>query len=220
MRFPNAANGVGKIFKAEVLSMIAAVIFGVATLFGLFAVSLKSEGAAITMGIIMIILMCAAGVVLLVGGIINIIGYVQAARDEDGFRKAVICTIAGLVFSFVSYCFVNDTGFLGWLGTTFNMLSQVSNMLVTVFTILGLMNLSAKCNRPDMVARGSLILKELLTLYVVSLITIILIRILRENLFSLFIINFLTIFMMVTMVTVYILQLVYLVKAKNMLSEN
>ena len=49
-------------------------------------------------------------------------------------------------------------------------------MLVALFMIGGLMNLSAKCNRPDMVKRGHSILTTIVVSYLITLALSILIR--------------------------------------------
>ena len=82
-------------------------------------------------------------------------------------------------------------------------------MLVALFMIGGLMNLSAKCNRPDMVKRGHSILTTIVVSYLITLALSILIRFgAYTGLSALF-----TVF-------IYVLELIYLAKAKKMLAEN
>lgn len=220
MRFPHAAKGVSKLFTAEILLLIASLVTVVSTVFAVLASSTNNEDTATGFALMMLALIIPAGVILIVGAILNIIGYFQAARDEDAFSKAIIFTVANLILSSASNFFVNQTGFLGWLSTAFNVLGQIASLLSFVFTIFGLMNLSEKCNRPDMVDRGSFILKELVIVYIVTFIVNFITRYFRENAFNNFIVYVLTAFAAVTTVVIYILQIVYLAKAKKMLKEH
>ena len=69
MKFPNAANGVKKLFTAQVLSLIAAIatIIGLALLI-ITAASAEAnvEGGAIAAGLGTIVLMGAASVLILI----------------------------------------------------------------------------------------------------------------------------------------------------------
>ncbi len=152
MKFPNAAKGVKKIFNAEIISLIAALIGGAGLISGLIGASKETdESVGITLLTISGALLIVSGIALLVAGIMNIIGFIQAAKDEEGIKRAVLCTVFSALFAFVAAFFENQTGFLGGLGTVLSSIATVLNMLVALFMIGGLMNLSAKCNRPDMV---------------------------------------------------------------------
>lgn len=222
MKFPHAAKGVSKIFSAEILSLIAVIICGIATV--VLSIVLSSgeadntshEPFFIALGIVMII----AAILLLVGGIINIIGYFQAAMDEDGFKKAIYCTILGIIFSVIASVLVGKTGFLGWLCTTLNVLSEVMQLLVIFFSIGGLMNLSAKCHRQDMVADGSFLLKLVGWICILYAVILILTRVFRENAFNKTLVIIFTTIAMILAVIQYILYLSYLSRAKIMLSES
>ena len=158
MKFPNAAKGVKKIFNAEIISLIAALVGGAGIILGLIGASNETdESAGTTLLAVSGILLIISGIALLVAGIINIVGYIQAAKDEEGIKRAVLCTVFSCAFAFAAF-FENQTGFLGGLGTVLSTISTVLNMLVALFMIGGLMNLSAKCNRHDMVKRGHSIL--------------------------------------------------------------
>ena len=155
MKFPNAAKGVKKIFNAEIISLIAALIGGAGLIPGLIGASQETgDSVGTTLLAVSGALLIVSGIALLVAGIMNIIGFIQAAKDEEGIKRAVLCAVFSALFAFVAAFFENQTGFLGGLGTVLSSIATVLNMLVALFMIGGLMNLSAKCNRPDMVKRG------------------------------------------------------------------
>ena len=83
MKFPNAAKGVKKIFNAEIISLIAALIGGAGLISGLIGASKETgESVGTTLLAVSSILLIISGIALLVAGIMNIIGFIQAAKDE------------------------------------------------------------------------------------------------------------------------------------------
>lgn len=223
MKFPHAAKGVKKIFTAQILSLIASLSSGIITVLlitlGVSANAENDLGASISL-IGMMVVGAAALVLLIVGGILNIVGYIQAAIDESGFRKAIICTVFSIIFGTAYYFLQPMSGFWGWLGAGCSAASQIAQMLVTLFAISGLMNLSAQCDRPDMVHKGTNILKVITAMYILSLLVIIMTRLFWQNDFNNAIATVLSIVIVVLSLIEYILYLSYLGKCSKMLKEN
>ena len=221
MKFPNAAKGVKKIFNAEIISLIAALVSGAGLILGLIGASNETdESAGTTLLAVSGALLIVSGIALLVAGIMNIVGFIQA-KDEKGIKRAVLCTVFSALFAFVAAFFENQTGFLGGLGTVLSSIATVLNMLVALFMIGGLMNLSAKCNRPDMVKRGHSILTTIVVSYLITLALSILIRFgAYTSSFGAGVINWLSGLSALFTVFIYVLELIYLAKAKKMLAEN
>lgn len=221
MKFPNAAKGVKKIFNAEIISLIAALVGGAGIILGLIGASNETdESAGTTLLAVSGALLIVSGIALLVAEIMNIIGFIQAAKDEEGIKRAVLCTVFSCAFAFAAF-FENQTGFLGGLGTVLSTISTVLNMLVALFMIGGLMNLSAKCNRHDMVKRGHSILTTIVVSYLITLALSILIRFgAYTSSFGAGVINWLSGLSALFTVFIYVLELIYLAKAKKMLAEN
>ena len=222
MKFPNAAKGVKKIFNAEIISLIAALIGGAGLVLGLIGASKETgESVGTTLLAVSGALLIVSGIALLVAGIMNIVGFIQAAKDEEGIKRAVLCTLFSAPFAFVAAFFENQTGFLGGLGTVLSSIATVLNMLVALFMIGGLMNLSAKCNRHDMVKRGHSILTTIVVSYLITLALSILIRFgAYTSSFGAGVINWLSGLSALFTVFIYVLELIYLAKAKKMLAEN
>lgn len=223
MRFPNAAKGVKKIFSAEILSLIGALVGGVMTtliiVLGISANAQDDIGVGITFTLV-IVLGIAALAIVLVGGILNIVGYIQAAIDESDFRKAIFCTVLYIIFSVASTLIGAQTGFLGWLATAFHAISQIAKLCVTLFAIGGLMNLSAECNRSDLVEKGRNILTVIVWIYVISFVMIFMTRVFRESVVNTTIASILSVVVIVLGIIEYVLYLSYLLKTSKMLSEN
>ena len=228
MKFPNAAKGVKKIFNAEIISLIAALIGGAGLVLGLIGASKETGESAGTITLTVSgVLLIVSGIAILVAGVINIIGFIQAAKDEEGIKRAVLCTLFSALFAFVAAFFENQTGFLGGLGSVLSTIATVLNMLVALFMIGGLMNLSAKCNRPDMVTRGHSILSTIVVSYIITLALSLLIRFgAYTSSFGAGVINWLSGLSALFTVFIYVLELIYLanvyhggIKMKKLLSS-
>ena len=74
MKFPNAAKGVKKIFNAEIISLIAALVGGAGLVMSLIGASEETnESVGTTLLAVSGILLIISGIALLVAGIINIL---------------------------------------------------------------------------------------------------------------------------------------------------
>lgn len=221
MKFPNAAKGVSKIFNAEIISLIAALLGGVGMILSFIAVSGNvDQGASETLFIVTGALALVAGIVIAVAGIMSIVGYFQAGKDEAGFKKAILCVLFSIAFTVAASFFANQTGFFGWLNTILTVTGNVCNMLATIFLILGLMALSVKCGRQDMVKRGKDILTTLVILYILTFVLNFIGRWGAEATVFGSIVNWLSGLSLCFTVFLYIFQIYYLGKAKKMLKEN
>ncbi len=213
MKFPFAAKGVSKIFNAEIISLIGALIGGVGMVLSFIAVSGNvDQGTFDTLIIATGACVLVAGIIIAVAGIMSIVGYFQAGKDEVSFKRAILCVIFSIVFTVAASFFANQTGFFGWL--------NVCNMLATIFLILGLMALSVKCSRPDMVKHGKDILTTLVILYILTFVLSFIGRWGAESTVFGSIVNWLSGLSLCFTVFLYIFQIYYLGKAKKMLKEN
>ena len=221
MKFPFAAKGVSKIFNAEIISLIGALIGGVGMILSFIAVSGNvDESTSYALIIATGACVLVAGIIIAVAGIMSIVGYFQAGKDEVSFKKAILCVLFSIVFTAVASFFANQTGFYGWLYTMLTLAGNICNMLATIFLILGLMALSVKCGRQDMVKRGKDILTTLVILYILTFVLNFIGRWGAEATVFGSIVNWLSGLSLCFTVFLYIFQIYYLGKAKKMLKEN
>lgn len=221
MKFPFAAKGVSKIFNAEIISLIAALIGGVGMVLSFIAVSGNvDESTSYALIIATGACVLVAGIIIAVAGIMSIVGYFQAGKDEVSFKRAILCVLFSIVFTVAASFFANQTGFFGWLYTILTLVGNICNMLATIFLILGLMALSVKCSRPDMVKHGKDILTTLVILYILTFVLNFFIRLGAESTaFGSSIVNWLSGLSLCFTVFLYVFQIYYLGKAKKMLKE-
>lgn len=221
MKFPYAAKGVSKIFNAEIISLIAAFIGGVVVTLNVIADSgnvdkSTSETLHIATGALGIV----AGIIFAIAGIMSIVGYFQAGKDEVGFKKAILCVLFSIVFTVAASIFAKQTGFYGWLYTILTLVGNICNMLATIFLILGLTALSIKCDRPDMVKHGKDMLTTLVILYILTFVLNFFIRLGAESTaFGSSLVECLSGLVLCFTVFLYIFQIYFLGKAKKMLKE-
>lgn len=222
MKFPNAYQGVKKIFTAEILSLIGAAcmiifaVFGVVALAGMAA---ASGDTALTGGIGLAVFGLAGGILSLIGLLFLMIGTKRAAQDEPIFNQAYMYILCSLILTLASIIISSI-----WLyGTWDNMSTTVANilaMIATIFIINGVQNLAKQLNRPDMVATGNTYMILLIVVYAVQIIVRILPVFFGANAATSRVVGILSLAAEIVSLIVYILYLVFLGKAKKMLAEN
>ncbi len=144
MRFPNAHEGVKKIFTAEILMII--VTIGTVIVSGISMSGDRSEGAIGAAAIILV----AAGVISIIAFIMNLLGIIQARKDEQQFTYALYAVIGGIVASLVQSAFPNN----GLVVDAANTVSSICSALATYFVIGGILNLAEQLGNADMIAKG------------------------------------------------------------------
>ena len=141
MRFPNAFSGVKKIWLAEILMLLAAVI-GIIMIFVIAGNSILvddvivfNEGAA---GTPVAILGIASAVIALVAFILNLVGLIIARKDDSGFRIALLVTVLGVIASAVSAIWSTNAGLVKWMDT----LTTIFSMFASYYVLTGIANLA------------------------------------------------------------------------------
>ena len=106
MKYPNAAKGIKKIYIAEILSVLAALLaIGIAIMVGTAGIDpsidgqsaaqvLQNTNIAVPFTVTGVLLM----VLMLLSYILNLIGIVNASKDDDGFKRALWMLLASIAF--------------------------------------------------------------------------------------------------------------------------
>ena len=112
MKFPNAYNGVKKIFTAEILSLIGTISLIIAAILVLATGAMVETGAADaavneTMGMAagFAIFGLVGSILMLVAFIMNLVGILSARKDEGLFNTALAFTIIGIVAAVLTSLF-------------------------------------------------------------------------------------------------------------------
>ncbi len=220
MRFPNSLNCVKKLFLAELLGMIAAVLGAVSSVMligssaAIVASGGNSGGAIATAGIS--VLMTVATVVLgIVAFAIRLTGLNCGAKEEIYFRKAFNCVFVGLAASIFSGIF----SLISVLSSLLSIVSTVAGILVTLFVIQAIMNLADKTGDVTVKAKGFTLLKLIIGIAVANVVLNILSAIFRTIPAMSSVAGVLGIILSIVQIIQYILYLIYLVSARKMLES-
>lgn len=222
--FPRARKGVKKIFAAELITLFVSLASGFLLIF--FESEIRqlpqtieglSNGGSLEMnGWIVLIIIGLAGVLSLFASLINLIGYIQASRDEASFLGALIFMLLNVVLSgFGSYFQQSSEVFAG----VFTISASIAELFMIILTVKGLVNLSYNLNSRKMVARGNVLLRLIAVICLLSVVAEILVFMFRLNVFVTSLLFSIMITNLVLSLVYYIIYLVYLSGCCAMLSE-
>ena len=112
MRFPNAFRGVKKIWLAEMLMLLAAIVGIIIVIVMAANGTMVGEDIVINEGVKtpIAVLGIVTAVIALVAFILNLIGLINANNDDSAFRIALLVTILGIVASAISAIWSNTLG--------------------------------------------------------------------------------------------------------------
>ena len=162
MQFPNALEGVKKIYKAEIIALIGAIVGFVAALLSLVGAQSGSLGGLAGAGILII----AMSVLFIIAFIMNIVGLNKAKPDEENFKNALYMVLVGIVLSIV----VGATKEGTLIHTLAESLSNICNLLVNYLVATALLNLANRLGG-DVVAKKAASVRTLLTIvWVIALV--------------------------------------------------
>ena len=142
MRFPNAYRGVKKIWLAEMLMLLAAIVGIVIVIVAAMNGSMVGEDIVINEGVKtpIAILGIVTAVILLIGFILNLIGLINANNDDSAFRIALLVTILGVVASAISAIWSNNETLNKWMDTAIT----ICSMFASYYVLTGIANLAEK----------------------------------------------------------------------------
>ncbi|MBQ3285671.1 MAG: hypothetical protein IJH40_08530 [Ruminococcus sp.] len=218
MSFPNAYQGVKKLFTSEILNIISGICLAIAAIsaavMGAGAMSAENanaitdgQAAAVLGGGIAATIFLVAGVIIaLIAYILMIVGIGKGMKDEPAFKTAFIFVFVGLACNLVG-SFIPGT-----FGSILKSLGQICTLIVFIFIILAIKNLALKLNDESVVKTGNTILYILVVIYVLTFIASIV------SIWAVGVASVLAIIAAVLNVISYIIFLVYLSKAKKMLA--
>ena len=216
--YPNAYNGIKKIFTAEVLSLISALIGVFAAIVAVVglqhvdtgAEDIGSASAFVGGGLVLII----SGIVAIVAFILKIVGVSNAAVDEPNFKKASSWILAGIVCSIATSMTTDGT----LLHLAASVLYTVCQLYVTMYVIDGVCSLADKIGRTDFAQKGAKIKNLILVAYIISLVITIIQGFLPESGTTTVISGILAVVSLIVIVVMYYMYLKLLSEGKKMLA--
>ena len=213
MRFPNAQKGVSRIYRAEIIALIASVLMVVSGVILIVEATLDADSdAAGAVGTISLVVLIMSLIAMIVAFFIELAGIISAKKDEGSFNIALICVMIGIVASVVSTIFAdNDV-----VQDVTEIFSRVANIGVTVFIIQGICNLSVRLKDQAMLEKGNKVMYAIVIVQVLSLIAIIIGTIFHSK-GGLMTTGIIAIIAGIIDIVAYFMYLSYLSKARRML---
>ena len=162
MPFPNALDGVKKIYKAEIIALIGAIVGFVAALLGLVGAQSGSVGGLAGAGVLII----AMSVLFIIAFIMNIVGLNKAKPDEVNFKNALYMVFVGIVLSIV----VGATQEGTLIHTLGESLSNICNLLVNYLVATALLNLANRLGDAAVAQKAKSVRTLLTIVWVIALV--------------------------------------------------
>ena len=141
MRFPNAFRGVKKIWLAELLMLLAAIV-GIVLIVVIAANSslvgeevIVNEDAVKTPAAILGI---GTALIALVAFVLNLLGLINARKDDSAFSIALFVTLLGIVASVISSIWSGNQGLVKWMDTVLT----ICSMFASYYVLTGIANLA------------------------------------------------------------------------------
>lgn len=165
MTFPNALEGVKKIYKAEILDLIATILMlvsGLAILLGL--ISKSSAGLISVLGGSVVILVAA--VISLIALIRCILGVKKAIPDEQNFQFAFYALIGGIIASVIIGIFSSNAT-ISDIGESIN---SACSFLTQYYIVTALIALAQRLNDGEMQAKATSVRKALMCVWIINIV--------------------------------------------------
>ena len=166
MKYPNAYAGIKKIYASQILAFIATVL----TVAGVTVGAVVREIGTVTVAFAV-----PFAVLLVAGGVLNVISYIKhirganlCAKDVPAFRKALVWLIIGVVVSIVKN--VLESTDLEALVLMMRVIFTLSNFLGAYFTVCGIIEMAAAEQNYAFKAQADAALRQIILTKVLGLI--------------------------------------------------
>ena len=171
--FKNAYEGIKKIFTAEIIMLIASIVALVGAIVTVTAdpnavkdALNNASGTSLPTSVVILgIVALAFGICALVAFILNLVGLVQAKKDEANFNTALLLTIAGIVVSILSGILSKNESVTSFLNTAV----ELAYLLATMFIVYGIISLAKQLKNTPVETKGNRLLKLIVIVYGVGI---------------------------------------------------
>ena len=214
--YAKAYEGVKKIYKAEILALIAAILMLMGSIFsatGLQAGEETASGNGLLIGGGLIVIVAA--ILMIVAAILNIIGVNRAAEDESAFKSALIALLAGIAANIVVSAFSGNAT----ISSIGRAISNVTEILASYFICTGVINLADRLNDSAVSASGKKVRSILMGIWTASAVLNVLTILFGTNETMKAVIGIAAIVAVIISIVAYFLYICLLGKAKNMLAK-
>ncbi len=154
MKYPNAAKGINKIYIAEILSIMAAILAIVVMILvasnnidtGISGEEASRALQAANIGTPFIIFSVIMMLLMLVSFFMNLTGIISASKDEAGFKRALWVLLAGIALEIIASILQNSSPqAANWLKVP----ATLCDLVVMIFVLEGITTLADSLVRKD-----------------------------------------------------------------------
>lgn len=214
--FENAYEGVKKIYKAEILALIATVLLLVGSVISLTGVragegTQTGDSLLISGGLLVIV----AAILLIIAAIMNIIGVNRASKDEAAFKNALIALLFGIAANILVSVFSNNSA----INSIGKAAANVTEILASYYICTGVINLADRLGNSEVSARGQKVRSILMGIWVAAAVLNILSTLFGTNETMQNVIGIIAIVVSVISIVAYFLYIGLLGRAKKMLAK-
>ena len=176
--FDNAKKGIKKVYKAEILSIIATIIAIVAAVVLLVLGTVVKDGDVNFSDVVSTCSLIFAAVLGIIAYILNFVGIGNASKDSEDFKNALYMTIAALVASIVS-SILDSRG--SSLAHAINVSEKILEMLIAYYVINGCIGIAKKLANAELEQLGNKTMKLYITVWILSVVLDVLVTILGST---------------------------------------
>ncbi len=165
--FENAKTGIKKIYRAEVLTIFAAIVAIISTIVFLVVGTAVKDGKSVNVAdIVSLISLIVAGILAIVAFFLNLSGIVTASKDEESFKNALIMLFFGIIVSIVSTVLQSRNPSLSKAFATAN---DISELFVTYYVLTGCINLAQKKGNQEVADKSKKALNLILIVWALAI---------------------------------------------------
>ena len=148
MKFPNAYSGVKKIWLAEILMLLAAVL-GIIMVIVVAGNTQVVDGEVVavaeSVGTPAAILTIGTALLALVAFILNLVGIISARKDDDAFKIALFVTLVGIIASVIASIWSTNAVLTKWT----DVVNTLCNLFASYFVLTGIASLANRYPDPE-----------------------------------------------------------------------
>ena len=149
----NAKSGIGKIYKAQIVTIIATIItIAGAIAMVAFGKIVSSDGNVVNIAdVVSLVAILVSLVLALIAFFMNVKGISLASKDEPSFKDAMVMLIMGLITSVLAVVFSKTKPSLS---KSFESINNIAELFTTYYIIRGCINLAEQRKKDDIVKAG------------------------------------------------------------------
>lgn len=169
MKAENAKSGIGKIYRAQILTIIATVIsiVGIIVMIG-FGKAVSSRGDIVNnTDVISLIVIFASLLLAVIAFILNLRGIVLASKDEPSFKDALVMVILGLLTSILAVVFSKTRASLS---TAFESANNIAELFTAYYIIRGCINLAQQKKDENIVKSGKSAITLIIIVWIIAIV--------------------------------------------------